>query len=181
MNPKIQFTKEEVELAAKVSNDIAEDIDCRETRAQLRRCIAYWSWQFTMLATVHSNMVVKQQVDAFENYTHQMTKTLEERYCGLTDKSKCSRGFPGCAWADDLMCGEEEGYRNLISQLTAAKSALVKAREALNAQKDTMHSMGFDCLPVETALTSINEVLNDQSPATAGPLPAPNKGQSNHK
>ena len=27
MNPKIQFTPEEVELAAKVSNDIAEDID----------------------------------------------------------------------------------------------------------------------------------------------------------
>lgn len=27
-------------------------------------------------------------------------------YCGLTDKSRCERGFPGCAWADDLLAGE---------------------------------------------------------------------------
>lgn len=31
------------ELAAKVANDITEDIDCRETRRQLRECIRWWS------------------------------------------------------------------------------------------------------------------------------------------
>ena len=88
MKPKIQFTKAEVELAAKVSNDISEDIDCKETRAQLRRCIAYWSWQYTMMATVHTNMIVKHNVDTYENYTNHINKTLEERYWGIVGKSK---------------------------------------------------------------------------------------------
>jgi len=33
----------------------------------------------------------------------------------------------------------------------------------------------------EEALTAINEVLDNNSPSTSGPLPAPNKEQSNHK
>lgn len=31
------------ELAAKVANDVAEDIDCRESRATLREVIRWWS------------------------------------------------------------------------------------------------------------------------------------------
>lgn len=38
-----RFTKKQAELAAKISNDIAEDIDCNETRAQLRMAVAYWA------------------------------------------------------------------------------------------------------------------------------------------
>lgn len=53
----------------------------------------------------------------------------------------------------------EQEMANINSQLTSAKSALEKAREALNAQKDTMHAMGFDCIPVESAIAAINEVL----------------------
>ena len=37
-------------------------------------------------------------------------------YCGLEDKSKCVDGFPGCAWADDLMCGEETWASNLLAE-----------------------------------------------------------------
>lgn len=88
MNPKIEFTPEEVELAAKVSNDIAEDIDCKETRAQLRRCIAYWAWQYSMLSEVHSLSMSKLAADTFAMWTEAMTKTLEERYWGPTGKPK---------------------------------------------------------------------------------------------
>lgn len=52
-------------------------------------------------------------------------------HCGLTDKSQCSRGFPGCAWADDLLCGEEEESRYLISKLTAHKAAIKKLTAVL--------------------------------------------------
>ena len=31
------------ELAAKIANDVAEDIDCRESRATLREVIRWWS------------------------------------------------------------------------------------------------------------------------------------------
>lgn len=33
------------EFAAKVSNDIAEDIDCRETRKQLREVVRFYAMQ----------------------------------------------------------------------------------------------------------------------------------------
>jgi hypothetical protein len=29
-------------------------------------------------------------------------------HCGLKDMSQCSRGFPGCAKADDMICAEEQ-------------------------------------------------------------------------
>jgi hypothetical protein len=35
--------KEMGDFAAKVANDISEEIDCRETRKQLRACIAWWA------------------------------------------------------------------------------------------------------------------------------------------
>ena len=38
-----QFTKEEIELAAKISNDITEGVNCNETRKQLRRSLYFWS------------------------------------------------------------------------------------------------------------------------------------------
>lgn len=39
---KISETKS-AELAAKVANDIHENIDCKETRVQLRECIHWWA------------------------------------------------------------------------------------------------------------------------------------------
>jgi hypothetical protein len=38
-----RFSSKQAELAAKISNDIAEDIDCRESRKKLRMSIAYWA------------------------------------------------------------------------------------------------------------------------------------------
>lgn len=35
--------KKMAEFAAKVANDVTEDIDCRETRKQLREVIRFWS------------------------------------------------------------------------------------------------------------------------------------------
>jgi hypothetical protein len=29
-------------------------------------------------------------------------------YCGQTNIGECERGFPGCAQADDIMCGDDE-------------------------------------------------------------------------
>lgn len=38
-----RFSPDEAELAAKLSNDIAEGIDCGECRTDLRKAIAYWA------------------------------------------------------------------------------------------------------------------------------------------
>lgn len=50
-----------------------------------------------------------------------VAKILPCHYCGLDDISKCDYGFPGCSLADDLLCGEEEGYRAVI---TRSKNAI---------------------------------------------------------
>jgi len=77
--------------------------------------------------------------------------------------------------------------RQLERELSAAKSALEKAREALkdasvgNVIVWRSASTGGCVSPIQEALTAINEVLNDNPPSTSGPLPAPNKEQSNHK
>lgn len=74
------------------------------------------------------------------------------------------------------------------SQLTAHKAALVKANKLLHDFEAAQRPHGSDRFgnacecehcqvwdQLDEALTDINEVLND------GPLPAPNKEQSNHK
>ena len=40
---KRKFTKAQEELALKISNDISEDIDCGETKKQLRMAVKYWA------------------------------------------------------------------------------------------------------------------------------------------
>lgn len=32
-------------------------------------------------------------------------------YCGVDNMAKCPSGFPGCALADDLLCGEDDAQR----------------------------------------------------------------------
>lgn len=39
-----RFTKKQAELAAKISNDIAEGIDCGESRHDLRMAVSYFSY-----------------------------------------------------------------------------------------------------------------------------------------
>lgn len=38
-----RFSKEQAELAAKISNDISEDIDCGESSVTLRMAVAYFA------------------------------------------------------------------------------------------------------------------------------------------
>jgi len=45
-------------------------------------------------------------------------------HCGITDIGKCVRGFPGCAQADDLMCGEDEYMRRLTASREALRAVL---------------------------------------------------------
>lgn len=40
-------------------------------------------------------------------------------YCGLTNMAKCTLGFPGCSYADDLLCGEETVGRSVLERLHA--------------------------------------------------------------
>lgn len=37
-------------------------------------------------------------------------------YCGLEDMSRCAAGFPGCAKADDIICGEDEMFRRVAEE-----------------------------------------------------------------
>jgi len=52
-------------------------------------------------------------------------------YCGLEDIAKCPSGFPGCARADDMLCGEDEASRRLIEE-----------RDALRAENDLLRAIG---------------------------------------
>lgn len=40
-------------------------------------------------------------------------------YCGLTNMAQCERGFPGCGYADDLLCGEDTAVQSLLNRLHA--------------------------------------------------------------
>lgn len=55
-------------------------------------------------------------------------------YCGLADISKCARGFPGCAQGDDLMCADEEMFKDLLDQNRKLKT-VAKAAEAFAISK----------------------------------------------
>ena len=59
VNPKgpmvERFSQEQQELAAKISNDIAENIDGGETRKQLRMAVAYWADMANVWAQQASN------------------------------------------------------------------------------------------------------------------------------
>lgn len=42
-------------------------------------------------------------------------------YCGLDDMSRCERGFPGCARADDIICGEDEAFKQVLAERNALR------------------------------------------------------------
>ncbi len=49
-------------------------------------------------------------------------------HCGLEDISKCTRGFPGCAQADDLMCGDDAWLKGIKERFRRAESELKRSR-----------------------------------------------------
>lgn len=64
-----------------------------------------------------------------------VAKSLEQCvYCGLVDKSRCSHGFPGCAWADDLLIGESEAEKSITKRLYEYRKRIQEL------EKDRPHS-----------------------------------------
>jgi len=68
-------------------------------------------------------------------------------YCGLEDIAKCPSGFPGCARADDMLCGEDEASRRLIEERDALRAdnqrAWNKCAE-LEIERDTMRGQRWE-------------------------------------
>jgi len=54
-------------------------------------------------------------------------------YCGEIELGKCTRGFPGCAKADDLMCGEDEAFRRLVEERNQLKKEIIGLADVLQA------------------------------------------------
>lgn len=53
-------------------------------------------------------------------------------YCGLTEMAKCASGFPGCARADDLMCGEDEAFKAVVAERNKLRAACAAKDAALS-------------------------------------------------
>lgn len=58
-------------------------------------------------------------------------------YCGLTEMSKCASGFPGCARADDLICGEEEAFKAVVSERNTLRAEVARLTAALNGKENS--------------------------------------------
>jgi len=58
-------------------------------------------------------------------------------YCGLTEMAKCTRGFPGCARADDLICGEEEAFKAVVSERNTLRAEVARLTAALNGKENS--------------------------------------------
>lgn len=71
-----RFTDKQAELAAKISNDIAEDIDCGESRKSLRMAVAYWADVATVESQKRASLEAK--VAMFRNAKSLMDTVLEE-------------------------------------------------------------------------------------------------------
>lgn len=54
-------------------------------------------------------------------------------YCGAVDIAKCPSGFPGCAQADDILCGDDVTMKWLLDDKVRLK-ARIKKLEALCAE-----------------------------------------------
>lgn len=55
-------------------------------------------------------------------------------YCGLTEMAKCASGFPGCARADDLICGEDEAFKAVVSERNSLRAEVARLTAACAAK-----------------------------------------------
>lgn len=60
-------------------------------------------------------------------------------YCGLDNMAKCVHGFPGCARADDIMCGEDEAMRGMIAKIADLNRQLAAERACADAFRRGSH------------------------------------------
>lgn len=65
-----RWTPAQKELAYKVSNDISEDIDCKESRAQLRQCVAVY-------ADLYFDLVTQREATASTELLRELKKICE--------------------------------------------------------------------------------------------------------
>ena len=63
-------------------------------------------------------------------------------HCGLEDISKCTRGFPGCAQADDLMCGDDAWLKGIKERFQRAEAEIREWK------------MACECLRLDEAKTT---------------------------
>lgn len=54
-------------------------------------------------------------------------------YCGLTEMAKCASGFPGCARADDMICGEDETFKAVVDERNKLRAEAEQLRVQLAA------------------------------------------------
>lgn len=58
-------------------------------------------------------------------------------YCGLTEISKCERGFPGCPQADDLLCADETTHGDILKRFREAEAGVTRLQfDVENARAD---------------------------------------------
>ncbi len=58
-------------------------------------------------------------------------------YCGLTEMAKCASGFPGCARADDLICGEDEAFKAVVAERNTLRAEVARLTAALNGKENS--------------------------------------------
>jgi hypothetical protein len=74
---KRQFSYKDAELAAKIDNDIAEGIDCGESRAKLRLAVAYWA--DVACAESQRRAAAESQIEIFKSAKSLMDAALHKR------------------------------------------------------------------------------------------------------
>lgn len=93
----------------------------------------YWTTAYgDVCAAVDREMELIAENNAIKNLLAKCSTTCI--YCGLEDMSKCARGFPGCAKADDIMCGEDEALRDLLAANRTLHKAIQQVIEILTKQ-----------------------------------------------
>lgn len=80
-------------------------------------------------------------------------------YCGLTEMAKCASGFPGCARADDLMCGEDEAFKAVVAERNKLRAACAAKDEAIGTLRDHITVGMYRAVPhlAEVAASALSD------------------------
>ncbi|MDE2106855.1 MAG: hypothetical protein KGL39_57095 [Patescibacteria group bacterium] len=93
-------------------------------------------------------------------------------YCGLDNMALCKSGFPGCAKADDIICGEDEHMRGLVARLDATEAARKQAVEALEEVRRVAKEVAEDTEPdFPLAVETMDTIARDALAAQPGAAP----------
>lgn len=84
-------------------------------------------------------------------------------YCGLTEMAKCASGFPGCARADDLICGEDEAFKAVVSERNSLRAEVARLTAACAAKDAALLAFDADQVPHDMALEMREAALSDDA------------------